>query len=334
MTRVTLRHVAAQAGVSHQTVSNVLNGHPSIRPATRDRVLSAIQALDYHPNQAAKALRESRVTTLCCAFFGHDADDVSDPYRNLVQSAFVAEANARGYTMTTAFMQPDQPETLDLLRQRFMQGLFGGVVIVGNTLPAGLWQLIESWGVRTVLFDHVLPGVEAQTIHADYEGGMARLVDHLVARGRRRLALVIPKADPSSSALGRVRGFERATAEHRVDAEVVQGDWSYASGQAAMRQLWQGPRRPDAVLAGNDRMAAGALRAAHGLRLRVPEDVSISGFDDFEFASYTTPSLTTVHVPHGQMARRAVRQLVARVEGTDLPVPGTFHLDLMIRESA
>ena len=129
MSRTTLRDVAAQAGVSHQTVSNVLNDHPSIRPATRERVLSAIRALDYHPNAAAKALRESRVTTLSCAFYGHAADDISDPYRNLVQSAFIAEANARGYAITTAMLGEEQPEGFETLRTAFRGRSFAGVVV-------------------------------------------------------------------------------------------------------------------------------------------------------------------------------------------------------------
>lgn len=333
MTRVTLRDVALKAGVSHQTVSNVLNDHPFIRPATRERVLSAIQALDYHPNQAAKALRESRVTTLCCAFFGHDAEDISDPYRNLVQSAFVAEANARGYTMTTAFVQAGQPGTLQALRQRYMQRQFGGAVIVGNTLSAAQWQVLEDWGLPTVLFDHALPGSGASAVSADYQGGMARLVSHHVQQGRQRLALIIPDRDPSSTAVARVQGFVQAAHAAGVDAQVVVGDWSYESGERALRVLWAQSQRPDAVLAGNDRMGAGALRAAHELGLRVPGELAISGFDDFEFARFTTPSLTTVQIPHGQMARRAVQHLIAGLEGRASLPETPFTLTLVVRES-
>jgi LacI family transcriptional regulator len=333
MTRVTLRDVALEAGVSHQTVSNVLNNHPFIRPATRERVLSAIQALDYHPNQAAKALRESRVTTLCCAFFGHDAEDISDPYRNLVQSAFVAEANARGYTMTTAFVNAGQTDSLQSLRQRYMQRQFGGAVIVGNTLDAGQWQTLDTWGLPTVLFDHALPGTAARFISADYHGGMARLVAHHVQQGRRRLALIIPDRDPSSTAVARVQGFLAAAQAQGAAAQVISGDWSYESGERALRTLWSQPQRPDAVLAGNDRMGAGALRAAHELGLRVPSELAISGFDDFEFARFTTPSLTTVQIPHGQMARQAVQHLIAGLEGRALPPPVAAQLPLVVRES-
>lgn len=334
MTRTTMRDVAAHAGVSYQTVSNVLNDHPSIRPTTRDRVLAAIQALNYYPNQAAKALRQSRITTLCCAFFGHNAEDIHDPYRNLIQSAFVAEANARGYSMTTAFLDQGKPETLERFRQRYLQGLFGGAVLVGTSLSASQLRDIQAYGVQTVVFDHLVTGNAAATIHADYERGMADMVAHHVAQGRTRLVLLIPNGDSGSSAQARLRGFQETAAQLGVQAEVVSSSWSYASGEAAMHALWLSGARPDAVLAASDRIAAGALQAAHNLGLQVPNDVAISGFDDFEFSQYTHPRLTTLHVPHGEMARQAVRHLVALLEQAEVPMTDAYPVLLIVRESA
>ncbi|GHF37696.1 LacI family transcriptional regulator [Deinococcus metalli] len=335
MTRTTLKDVAAHAGVSHQTVSNVLNDHPSIRPETRARVLSSIQALDYHPNQAAKALREARVTTLCCAFFGHDPEQIGDPYRNLVQSAFIAEAQAHGYSVTTAFVNGGGATraTFDTLRQRFLQRQFGGAVIVGTTVTAEQHHTMRSWHLPAVLFDHHLPSPDAVGISADYHNGMQRLVDHHVQQGRRRLALILPPDDQGSTSVGRREGFEQACARASVHGRSVYGDWSYESGYAAMQALWADSDRPDAVLGGNDRMGTGALRAAHDLGISVPNDVSVSGFDDFEFAQFTTPSLTTVHIPHGDMARHAVRSLIQLLEGEPTQ-SRVFPLSLVVRESA
>lgn len=344
MTRATLRDVAAQAGVSHQTVSNVLNDHPSIRPATRVKVLTAIEALDYHPNVAAKALRESRVTTLCCAFYEHSADDITDPYRNLVQSAFIAEAMANGYSITTAFLHGAQPESFAALRRTFLGKQFGGVVIVGTTLKSEQLEEFTRWEMPTVLFDHTDPAGSMSSVSGQYESGMAQLVAHHVSRGRRRLTLILPPDDQGSTAVLRRRGFLEAAASHGVSAQMTDGDWSSESGEAAFYRLWQSAQRPDAVLCGNDRMAAGALLAARTLGLDVPGDVAISGFDDFEFARYTAPSLTTVHVPHGEMARRAVRLLLKNLdpasdadrEGTGKTVPVSVQVPvrLIVRESA
>lgn len=334
MIRITLKDVAARAGVSHQTVSNVLNGHPSVRPTTRDRVLAAIRELDYHPSHAAKALREARVTTLCCAFYGHDPQDTDDPYHNTVQAAFVAEANARGYSMTTAFFDPDHPDSLEALRGQYQRGLFGGLVVVGVTLRAEPLAELQSWGVPVVLCDHHLPGVDVASVSADYADGMARLVEHHVARGRQNLALILPEDDPGRTARQRLQGFQQATREAGVSTTVLSRGWSFEVGEAAMHELCSRAERPDAVLAANDRMAAGALRAAHALGLRVPEDVAISGFDDFEFTRYTTPSLTTARVPHGEMTRQAVRDLLSRLESGEAPAPRVFPVSLVVRESS
>ncbi|GGL17705.1 LacI family DNA-binding transcriptional regulator [Deinococcus radiotolerans] len=334
MPRATMRDVADHAGVSHQTVSNVLNGHPSIRPEMRARVLSAINALNYQPNQNAQALRQARITTLCCTFFGHNAEDIHDPYRNLIQSAFVAEANASRYSMTTAFLDEGQPESLARFQKRYLQGQFGGTVIVGTTLPADDLTAIRALGVHTVLFDHQIEGHDAPTVQADYAGGMAAMVRHHAAQGRTHLALLIPAGDPGSSAQARLHGFQNEARRLNLDTQVMPCTWSFESGRDAMHALWTSGARPDAVLAASDRIAAGALRAAHTLGLQVPSEVAISGFDDFDFARFTTPTLTTLQVPHGEMARQAVRHLVALVEQRPLPPTPTYPVPLLVRESA
>ncbi|WP_407572558.1 LacI family DNA-binding transcriptional regulator [Deinococcus altitudinis] len=339
MTRATLRDVAAHAGVSHQTVSNVLNGHPSIRPTTRERVMVAIRALDYHPNLAAKALRESRVTTLCCAFYGHSAEDISDPYRNLIQSAFIAEAIARGYSITTAFLTESEPESFQRLRGAFLGRQFGGMVMVGPTLPPPWLTEFVRWGMPTVLFDRADDTGVVPSVTAAYTDGMIQVVAHHIAQGRRNLALVLPLSDASSSAILRREGFCAALSDWGLSGRLVEGDWSSESGEAAFHQLWNSTARPDAVVCGNDRMAAGALLAARALGVQVPTEVAISGFDDFEFARYTGPSLTTIHVPHGEMARLAVRTLLARLEApssekASASVSSQMAVTLVIRESA
>ena len=340
MTRATLRDVAAQAGVSHQTVSNVLNDHPSIRPTTRQRVLDAIAKLDYHPNQAAKALRESRVTTLCCAFYDFAAHDIADPYRNLIQSAFIAEANAQGYSLMTLFLDSGHQESFVQMRSAFLQGRFGGALVVGSTATSQQLQMLEDWQMPAVLFDQTVPQLHLPSVSADYAGGMHQLVAHHAKAGRQRLALIIPTSYQGSTAVARREGFVRAAQERKLAYRVAEGDWSYASGEAALEALHASDFQPDAVLAGNDRMAAGALRAARRLGLKVPDEVAISGFDDFEFALYTAPTLTTVHVPYAEMARQAVGLLLSQISGPPASTAGAtaaslvLSPELIVRESA
>ncbi|GGR10946.1 LacI family DNA-binding transcriptional regulator [Deinococcus ruber] len=340
MTRVTLRDVALHAGVSHQTVSNVLNDHPSIRPQTRERVLRAIEALDYHPNSAAKALRESRVTTICCGFYDHSPETIADPYRNLVQSAFLAEATAQGYDMTTAFLNSDVPRGFSTLRTSFLQQRFAGVVLVGTSVTPECLDLLGQWNMPTVLFDHAEPSALFPVVTADYRSGMEHLVTRLAFRGHQRLALVIPPGDQGGSAAARREGFHAAALRHGLQTTTEPGDWSSASGETAFTRIWRRTPRPDAVLCANDRMAAGALYAARMIGVGVPADVRITGFDDFEFARYTAPSLTTLHVPLAEMARAAVRLLLTEIETaragqpTREPVFLKMPVTLVERESA
>jgi LacI family transcriptional regulator len=337
MSRATLKDVAAHAGVSYQTVSNVLNDHRSVRPTTRERVIQSIRVLDYHPNQAAKALREARITTLCCVFYGYRAEDIHDPYHNLIQSAFILEAYTHGYSMTTAFLDGDSADSLESLRQAFMQGRFGGaiVVITGTTLASKQAQMFKEWGLPCILFDHESLGLGISAVTADYTQGIFDLVNHHVAQGRTRLTLLISKDDLASSAITRRDAYIKAVQRHGLPHQIVFGEWSFESGENAFYELWNGANRPDALLCANDRMAAGAILAARKLGVQVPQEIAISGFDDFEFARYTAPSLTTIRVPYDQMARQALRTLLGILEDADFPTQTTYlPVSLVVRESS
>jgi LacI family transcriptional regulator len=337
MTRATLKDVAAHAGVSYQTVSNVLNDHRSVRPITRERVIQSIRILDYHPNQAAKALREARVTTLCCVFYGYRAEDIHDPYHNLIQSAFILEAYTHGYSMTTAFLDGQSLESLESLRQAFMQGRFGGIIVViaGTTLAVKQAQMFKAWGLPCVLFDNEASETEIPAITADYAQGITELVNHHVSRGRTRLTLLISKEDLASSATARRNGYLQAVQAHGLPHHIVFGEWTFELGERAFYEVWNSPNRPDALICANDRMAAGAIFAARKLGVHIPEQIAISGFDDFEFAGYISPSLTTIRVPYGEMARQALRMLLASLESASVATQTTYlPVSLVVRESS
>jgi len=334
MARVTMKDVARKAGVSYQTVSNVLNNSPLVRPATRDRVLQAIQELDYHPNFAAKALRAARTMTVALIFVDATPHEVADPYRNLIQAAVAHEADEHGYTVLTGFLQQRDTRTLEKLREQFRQQRFDGAILAATQLSAHTARKLKEWKMPAVLFDHSDPTSGFPHVTADYAGGMRDLVQRLVQHGRRDLALIIGH-DDGSTTRDRRDAFEQATRTLGVRARVVPGDWTFASGSRAFRDLWTAEDRPDAVLAGNDRMAAGCLAAARELGARVPADVAVTGFDDFEFAWYTAPSLTTIHVPYEDMTREAFRvllQLIDQPRGT--PNRHCLPVRVMWRESA
>ena len=335
MSRVTLKEVAARAGVSYQTVSNVLNDSAAVREATRERVLRAVRELDYQPHFGAKSLREARSMTLSCVFFEQEPEAVADPYRNVIQSACTFEANARGYSLFAHFLVRQQPGSFDTLRQQFQQRRFDGAVVVGTNIDPESARSLKAWGLPTVLFDYAGAPLGLPTVAARYDQGMRALVDHHAARGRRRLALVLPPDPDVSTAAARAEGFWQGVRAHGLEGLTEPGDWTFSSGERAFQALWAREDQPDAVLAGNDRMAAGSLLAARRLGLRVPEDVAISGFDDFEFGLYTAPTLTTVHVPYVEMAREATLTLLDLLHTPGLePVVTWLPTAVVPRESA
>lgn len=283
-----------------------------------------------------------------------DAPQRKYPYRNLIQSAFIAEAIVGGFSMTVAFLDEARPESFLALRRAFLGRQFGGVVMVGAAFTPQRLEEFTQWKMPTVLFDFADPAGSLPSVTGDFAGGMAHLVAYHVAQGRQNLALVLPSSDSGSSATLRRQGFVEAAIRHGVtyqltddrptdgqftDSQLTDGAWSSEAGERAFRQLWTSAQRPDAVVCGNDRMAAGALLEARNLGVKVPQDVAVSGFDDFEFARYTTPALTTVHVPHGEMARRAVRMLIERLEPSPVSNPLAapalqMPVTLVVRESA
>ncbi|SMB83427.1 transcriptional regulator, LacI family [Deinococcus hopiensis KR-140] len=334
MARVTLKQVALKAGVSYQTVSNVLNNSPLVRPVTRDRVLQVIQELDYHPNFAAKALRGARTKTVALIFVDATPHEIADPYRNLVQAAVAHEANEQGYSVLTGFLQQQDEETFRKIREQYRQQRFDGAILAITRLHPNTALKIRALELPVVLFDHSGPQVGFPQVTADHASGMRELVHFLVQSGRRDLALVIA-SDESTTTEDRCEGFLQATQALGVRSRLVPGDWTFESGQRALHLMWEAPDRPDAVLCANDRMAAGCLAAARALGIRVPEDVSVTGYDDFEFALYTAPSLTTVHVPYENMTREAFRLLLQHIEQpTNTPDYLRLPVTLIPRESA
>jgi len=329
---VTLKEVAVRAGVSHQTVSNVLNG-VSVKPETLRRVRAAMRELDYHPNFAAKALRAARSMTVTLAFFEQSSEEVADPYRNLVQAAVTHGTIQHGYSLLSTFVYRSGGNTLDTLQQLYKQKRSDGTLLVGMLNDPVLVEQLEQAGMPLVLFDYCGPATRFSTVTAQYAEGIRQLVDLVVGLGRRRLAL-ISADDEFTSRIERDQSFMAATKAYGLEGVIYRGDWSYASGERVFRQMWASGNRPDAILA-NDSMAIGCMAVARELGVRIPQDLLITGFDDFEVSRYVTPALTTVHVPFAQMAQEALNQLIYRIENPQSePTYQRFPVTFVRRQSA
>ncbi|MEV7632340.1 LacI family DNA-binding transcriptional regulator [Microbacterium sp. NPDC089318] len=320
-TRVSMSMVAQRAGVSGQTVSRVANDSPRVDPETRARVEQAMAELGYRPNRAARALRTGRSQTL-----GLVAQTLATVGNSRMLQAVAESAAARGYALTvlTLGAGADIADAFDRLHD---QGVDGAIVL--NEASA-LARDAAFAGLRLIVVDSP-PDERFTVIGTDHASGSRAATEHLLARGH---AVVHHLAGPAASfaAAERERGWREALAAAGVEApEVARGDWSAVSGHDLMRRM--PTAGVTAVVAANDQMALGALRAIAESGRRVPDDVAVIGFDDIADAAQFQPPLTTVRQDFDALGEQAVSRLVSWIEG-EHPADLLLAPTLVRRDSA
>lgn len=303
-----MHDVARLAGVSHQTVSRVLNGHPNVRSTTRDRVLEAIRQLNYRPNALARGLvtRRSRSIGVICfdtRLFGpastllaieHAARDAG--YAVTISSLADLDADSVRSAVATLADQPVDGAIVIAPRESAAQGL--------RTLRPGLPVVAVEAGYRG----------EIPVVSVDQFTGAKLATDHLLALGHRTVWHVAGPAD-WLEARERVEGWrDSLTAAGVVAPALLRGDWSPESGYRAGLELADTPG-VTAVFAANDQMALGIMHAFYERDVKVPDDISVVGFDNIPEAAFLTPSLTTVHQDFDEVGRRGLRLLMGIIDG-------------------
>ncbi|MCX4834740.1 LacI family DNA-binding transcriptional regulator [Streptomyces sp. NBC_01016] len=325
----TMTDVARAAGVSQKTVSRVVNGEPYVSAEIRERVHRAIRDLDFRPNNTARALLKGRhrrigVVSLGSAHYG--------PTTLLM--ALERAMQRAGYAFALAGTRDGRDRSLAAaVASLLTQGVDG--VVLSEPVDDGSPLRFRCDVPMVSLGEPVeLSGAAGAVVCADGVADARCATEHLLALGHRTV-WHIPGPDNWFSARDRERGWRAALAEAGVAAPPLApaGDWTPASGYRAARQL---ARDPDvtAVFVANDEMALGALRAFTEAGRRVPEDVSVVGFDDIPAAAYLTPPLTTVRQDFATVATRAVDVLTAMIEDTPRPAePPYLASQLVLRES-
>ncbi len=309
----TIVDVAAAAGVSRQTVSRALNNMPGILPETRARVLAVCAELGYRPSRFARNIARERVPAL-----GLVVPSLYNPYFTDLAAAVVEAAQTADWRVMVTVVGPGDAGLAglrDLARQ---------VDVVVGYLGATQEVLVEEMaGQPLILLERTLvdPPPTVRGIGVDIAAGVRRGVDHLVARGHRVLGLLDDGEAPGTP---RQAAFRAGLAAHGLPddaSQVAYGSQTLAGGAAAFEELLT--RRPDvtAVLAFNDYMAIGALQAARGLGIRVPEDCAVLGFDGLQLATATAPPLSTVAIDRQEVARRVLRAAQELVAGPGAPTP-------------
>ncbi|HSN77579.1 MAG TPA: LacI family DNA-binding transcriptional regulator, partial [Anaerolineae bacterium] len=326
--RATIRDVAALAGVSHQTVSRVINDGERVRPATRQRVETAIAELDFRPNAIARFMATGSTHTFTCL-----APNLTDyTFARIIEGA-EHETRRQGYYLFSA-SAADEDIFATLVDQLVSSRRTEGLLVINPYADSRHRHLPDN--VPTV-YVGARPREEAvDSVALDDEGAAVAATEHLLALGHRRIGMVCgPMSEDCSQ--DRLAGYQAAltAAGQPIDPCLIdEGDWSATSGYQAFQRLAQLPEPPTAVFAQNDRMAIGVLRALREVGLRVPAELAVIGFDDMPLASYFDPSLTTMRQDLVEIGRQAAQLLIRAVEN---PNAQRQHLrlpaELIIRES-
>lgn len=327
--RSTITDVARLAGVSKKTVSRVLNHSPLVHGETRARVLAVIESLGYVPDPQARGLAFRRSFLVGLVF-----DSPSAQYIVNLQYGVLDALRDTPYELLVHPCDSRQPDYVTGIRRFAQRHKLHGVILVPRVSEdQALADSLAALDCRYVRIASVpLDTPERQVRTHDREAG-ARAAEHLLALGHRRLGLVTGP-QRYRSAIERSEGFLAKLAAAGVvlpPARVVEGGYTFASGVAAAEILLAAAERPTAVFASNDEMAAGVYSVAHRRGLRIPEDLSVVGYDDSDLACQLWPALTTLHLPVRELGRQAAERLL---RDADAPMPQQdVFLDLVVRES-
>ena len=309
----TIADVARRAGVSTATVSRVLSGVGSARPATRDRVEAAARELGFRPSDVARSLKRQSTLTI-----GLLVSDIENPYFPQLVKAVEEAATAEGYAilLCSAGDDPDREASyLDILVERRVDGIIVAASTIG--LSQGAW--LAHPPVPVALVNTSVPSSGLPSVASDNRAGGRLAARHLRSLGHCRFGYLMPPVR-NVDAPERLAGVREelsadglAVDEPDPALRIGHGAPTVSGGEVAMFELLERSPRPTAIVAYNDLMAIGAMRAIRRRRLRVPEDVSLVGFDDLALAAYVEPALTTLRQETAEMGRWAVASLTAQI---------------------
>jgi LacI family transcriptional regulator len=335
--RVTLKHVAREARVSLQTVSRVVNGHPDVAAHTRDEVEAIIKRLRYRPNGIARSLvgAQSRVLGVVTAgfeFFG--------PSQLLV--GIERQATEQGYGLSLQVVHDRAVRGYELIAANLLSQQVDGVIwaypeLTGSDEHAFHDELAPH---APVIFLSMAPQVASAVINVDNRAGARMATEHLIARGYTQIGMI--SGPPGLwSTEQRILGWRDALLAAHLpndDAQIYDGDWTAASGEAGLTTLRARLPKLDAIFASNDQSALGVLRAANQLGLQIPKQLAVAGFDDIPESAFFSPPLSTVRNNLIEVGRIAVRELQRVIDARRNGQPATptsivITPQLIVRES-
>src|SRR5436309_9411942 len=325
-----ISEIARRANVSTATVSRTINQSGAVKSDTARKVWRAIDELKYYPNSHARTLVSGRSRLL-----GLIVSDITNPFFPELVRSFELLAVHQQYDLLLTSTDY-QTARMTVCLRRMLERKVDGVAIMTSEMDVGLIKELSRRGVPLVFMDVGQVGPRMSHVSIDYGGGIRQAVDHVVALGHKRVAFISGPLD-LHSARTRRQAFLEGMRAHRLKPDrrfVREGTHTAEGGQQAMAALLRLSPRPTAVVASNDWTAIGALHAIDAAGLRVPEDISLLGFDDIPLVSYTNPALTSVRMSAADVGATAFNALFSLIGGDRLE-GDTYQVatKLIVRES-
>nr|AQQ74456.1 hypothetical protein [uncultured bacterium] len=332
MSKATIDDVAELAGVSIKTVSRVVNNEPNVRAATREKVETAIAALNYRPNLSARGLAGNKSYVLALVYGHPGAHYVLD-----IQEGVLEICRPQGYDLVVhPAIYKDKNLTKDISEFILEKRIDGVMLTPPISDHVGVINSLRKHNIPMVRVaptenKSLTPYVETNDREAAYD-----MTCHLIALGHERIGFIAGHPDHRAISL-RLEGYKAALIENQIAIDktlIEQGDNSFESGEEAARRLLALEQKPTAVFAANDDMAAGVIMAAHKMNLKIPQQISVCGFDDTPVAHQLWPALTTIKQPIRAMAKKATELLLKQIKGKDVQLPASILTStLIVRES-
>lgn len=326
---IRIKDVAKKAGVSTATVSRVINEHPNVADSTRKRVLKIIDEIHYFPNQGGRNLRKQESKTILVLI-----PDIRNYFYSNILHGMDTITTQNGYNLIIASTHSNrsrEKKLINLLHQK----LADGIIFLSSTLPESeLKELDQNYSIVQCCEyneDTNITHISIDNYKAAYSS-----VEYLIQKGHKRIAFLSSNNSFLSTKL-RETGYIQALKSHSIEYDeklIIKGNYSFESGYLATNTLMTSLNPPSAIFTISDVVASGTIQALYQLGKKVPDDVAVFGFDDIDLARQVTPPLSTVAQPLQLLGSMAVKTLVDKIKGIDVPSEIILPYELMIRRSA
>jgi DNA-binding LacI/PurR family transcriptional regulator len=322
-----LEQVARRAKVSTATVSRVLNNASVVKTSTRARVIKAIEELKYHPNLHARHLAGGKSKTI-----GVIVSNLENPFFFDIYKTIESDAHSAGYEVVMANTDYRSEQLVNSIRLMIGRRVAGLAAVVSEMEPALIDELTES-DMPVVFYDVGVPRPNITNIRVDYRRGIDKVIDYLHSLGHRKLgfvghhSLLGPIHERAKAVIDAAARYPKMEVRTAADTDTLDG------GRMATRNLLASGETPTAIVCVNDIMAVGALRELRERGLRVPQDVSVTGFDNVKLSEFCYPALTTVHIPRDRIGKLVCESLLAKSDGGAADHEMVIDPEFVLRDS-